>query len=305
MPKAAKQTTHTKTSRTSPIPSSKATPQNGNPTHQPKDPKTSHLYTDDNPATTIHGTGFKDAAAARRTLDLIKTRSLTYQFQTVNTMFHRASHHPAMKKSASSSSSSSGSGGNSDSQQGMKEAISIFRHWLNDTYPAAKSALRAGGFKPLLSKPLVEKYLPLILSSSFSSSSSSPSSSSFSGHYDDNDDDRDAKAFAQRYVNLAKGKRLGNVLLDDGDPTGWDWEGRRYRALCGLVPEGKEKEGGWGEGELWEDADGDGGEGEWDEGGSGGRKGKGSKKKKKVSGRHLQLIAWAWSPVGERKLMLG
>ncbi|KAI7204465.1 hypothetical protein KC340_g14738, partial [Hortaea werneckii] len=233
MPKAAKQTTHTKTSRTSPIPSSKPTPQDGTPTHQPKDPKTSHLYTDDNPATTIHGTGFKDAAAAHRTLDLIRTRSLTYQFQTVNTMFHRASHHPAMKKKPASSSSSSGSNGNS--QQGMEEAMSIFRHWLDDTYPAAKSSLRAGGFKPLLSKPLVEKYLPLILSSASSSSQLSEAGAP-------DDSDKDAKAFAQRYVHLAKGKRLGNVLLDDGDPTGLDWEGRRYRALCALVPEGKERE---------------------------------------------------------------
>ncbi|KAI7152051.1 hypothetical protein KC349_g9169 [Hortaea werneckii] len=300
MPKAAKQTTHTKTSRTTPIPSSKPTPQNEKPTHKPKDPKTSHLYTDDNPATTIHGTGFKDAATAHHTLDLIKNRSLTYQFQTVNTMFHRASHHPAMKKT-STSSSSSGSGGNSSSQQGMKEAMSIFRHWLDDTYPAAKSALRAGGFKPLLSKPLVEKYLPLILSSSSSSSSSS-------GHHnDDNDDDNDAKTFVQRYINLAKGKRLGNVLLDDADPTGLDWEGRRYRALCGLVPEGKEKEDGWGEGELWEDDDDDegreGGVDEGVEGVGGGKKGK-EGKRKRVSGRHLRLIAWAWSPVGERKLML-
>ncbi|KAI7348625.1 hypothetical protein KC354_g13531 [Hortaea werneckii] len=300
MPKAAKQTTHTKISRTSPIPCSKPTPQNGKPTHQPKDPTKSHLYTDDNPSTTIHGTGFKDAATAHHTLDLIKNRSLTYQFQTVNTMFHRASHHPAMKKT---STSSTGSGGNS--QQGMKEAMAIFRHWLDETYPAAKSALRAGGFKPLLSKPLVEKYLPLILSSASSSSSSPSSGAAGAGapnDDDDNDNDNDAKVFAQRYINLAKGKRLGNVLLDDGDPTGLDWEGRRYRALCELVPEGKEKEGGWGVGELWEDGDGDGGEGEGDgdEGGEGGKKGK----KKKVSDRHLQLIAWAWSPVGERKLTM-
>ncbi|KAI7553207.1 hypothetical protein KC331_g1380, partial [Hortaea werneckii] len=240
MPKAAKQTTHTKTSRTSPIPSSKPTPQNGKPTHQPKDPTKSHLYTDDNPSTTIHGTGFKDAATAHHTLDLIKNRSLTYQFQTVNTMFHRASHHPAMKKTSTSSSDSNG-----NSQQGMKEAMAIFRHWLDETYPAAKSALRAGGFKPLLSKPLVEKYLPLILSSASSSSSSPSSGAAGAGapnDDDDNDNDNDAKVFAQRYINLAKGKRLGNVLLDDGDPTGLDWEGRRYRALCELVPEGKEKE---------------------------------------------------------------
>lgn len=32
-----------------------------------KDPKQSHLYTDDNPETTLHGTGFKDAATADNT----------------------------------------------------------------------------------------------------------------------------------------------------------------------------------------------------------------------------------------------
>ena len=64
---------------------------------KPKDPKASHLYTDDNPSTTLHGTGFKDANTAKHTLDLIAKRSLTYQSQTVNTMYHRAKHHPAMK----------------------------------------------------------------------------------------------------------------------------------------------------------------------------------------------------------------
>lgn len=32
-----------------------------------KDPKDSHLYTDDNPETTLQGTGFKDAATADKT----------------------------------------------------------------------------------------------------------------------------------------------------------------------------------------------------------------------------------------------
>ncbi|KAI7261766.1 hypothetical protein KC345_g9667, partial [Hortaea werneckii] len=199
MPKAAKQTSRTKTSRTTPLLSSKSPPQNN--TTPRNDPKNSHLYTDDNPSTTIHGTGFKDAATAHHTLDLIKTRSLTYQFQTVNTMFHRASHHPAMKQKSTTSSSGSGSGGNS--QQGMKDAMAIFRHWLDETCPAAKSSLRAGGgFKPLLSKTSVEKFLPRILSSSSSSSGSANN---------DADADADARAFAQRYVNLPKGKRLGNV----------------------------------------------------------------------------------------------
>ncbi|GAB1732070.1 hypothetical protein NU195Hw_g8925t1 [Hortaea werneckii] len=287
MPKAAKQTTRTKTSRTNPISSSRSTPQESKSPRQPKDPKNSHLYTDDNPSTTIHGTGFKDATTAHHTLDLIQSRSLTYQFQTVNTMFHRASHHPAMKKKKKTTATSSGD--NNNSQEGMKDAMAIFRHWLDETYPAAKSSLRAGGgFKPLLSKSLVEQFLPRILSSSSSSSGL------------DDDDDADAKAFAQRYVHLPKGKRLGNVLLDDSDPTGLDWEGRRYRTLCELVPAGKEGVEGWGEGELWDDHvdAGAGGEGEGVEGDGAGAEGK-----KKVSDRHLRLIAWAWSPVGERKLM--
>ena len=70
-----------------------------------KDPKASHLYTDDNPKTTIHGTGFKDKAAAERTLDLIGQRSLIYQYQTVNTMFNRAKHHPSMRKAVEGSAS--------------------------------------------------------------------------------------------------------------------------------------------------------------------------------------------------------
>ncbi|KAI6964691.1 hypothetical protein KC321_g10527 [Hortaea werneckii] len=250
MPKAAKQTSRTKTSRTTPLSSSKPTPQNKTATPR-NDPKNSHLYTDDNPSTTIHGTGFKDATTAHHTLALIQSRSLTYQFQTVNTMFHRASHHPAMKKQqqqpAPSSSGSADGGGNS--QQGMKDAMAIFRHWLDETYPAAKSSLRAGGgFKPLLSKDLVEKFLPRILASSSSSPSGAVGPADETDA--DADADADASAFAQRYVNLPKGKRLGNVLLDDSNPTGLDWEARRYRALCELVPEGMKEEGGKGEGAL-------------------------------------------------------
>jgi hypothetical protein len=60
--------------------------------------KDSHLYTDDNPSTTLHGTGFKDAETANNTLELISKRSLTYQFQTINTLFHRARNHPSVKK---------------------------------------------------------------------------------------------------------------------------------------------------------------------------------------------------------------
>ena len=212
-----------------------------------KDPKASHLYTDDNPATTIHGTGFKDKAAAERTLDLIKDRSLIYQFQTVNTMYHRAKHHPAMKQKTE------GSAGTSD----MRAAMDIFRKWLDVTYPEARDAQRAGGFKPLLSKACVERYLQQIESSE--------------------DVEDDAKVFANKYVSLAKGKKLGNVLMDDSKPTEADLDRKRYDALDGLISSEKQSVQAWDADELWVD-------------------------KQNVTGQHLRLIAWAWSPVKEAKL---
>lgn len=220
------------------------------PTKQakPKNPKDSHLYTDDNPSTTLHGTGFKDHATAQHTLDLIKARSLTYQFQTVNTMYHRAKHHPAMRKAAP----------NAASTADMRAAMAVFREWLDVTYPAAKAGLRAGGFKPLLSKSCVENFLGRIEANA--------------------EVGTDAKEFARVYVGLAKGRRLGNVLVDEAKPGEWDWEARRYAALDGLVAEGKEAgEKAWGLSELWNDD-------------------------REAADSHLEMIAWAWSPVAESKL---
>lgn len=232
-------------------PSARASPTKPNTKVAP-DPKASHLYTDDNPATTIHGTGFKDKAAAERTLQLISGRSLIYQFQTVNTMYNRAKHHPAMKRKRNNSTEDA-----SASTSDMQAAMEIFREWLDVTYPAERSALRAGGFKPLLSKKTVEKYLPNIQASKKISA--------------------EAKQFAQLYCSLGKGKRLGNVLVDDSKPTEPDWERRRYEVLDKLVPKGKEKEDGWKMSELWTE-------------------------EKDVTEGHLELIAWAWSPVKEGKL---
>ncbi|KAK4502042.1 hypothetical protein PRZ48_007853 [Zasmidium cellare] len=205
--------------------------------------KDSHLYTDDNPSTTIHGTGFKDKAAAERTLELINKRSLIYQFQTVNTMYNRAKHHPAMKKAVE------GSAGTSD----MRAAMDVFRHWLDVTYPAERDALRAGGFKPLLSKKTVGKYLDRILEGKAV--------------------DDLGKQFAKMYCELPKGKKLGNVLVDDSKPEEADWERIRYDVLNELVPEGREES----QDESWSSKD-------------------------KVGDVHLGFIAWAWSPVPERKL---
>ena len=112
------------------------------PRRKVKDGKASHLYTDDNPSTTLHGTGFKDEATARQTLELVSKRSLVYQFQTINTMYHRAAHHKS-----------------STTNLNIQAAMKVFRSWLDNDYHEAKAAQRN---YPLLKKEVVELYLPQI-----------------------------------------------------------------------------------------------------------------------------------------------
>lgn len=211
--------------------------------------KNSHLYTDDNPSTTLHGTGFRDAETANNTISLISKRSLTYQFQTINTLYHRANNHPSIKKAKASD----------DGPEGIRDALAIFKTWLDETYPASKAALRVGGgFKPLLSKTVVAKIMPALEANKAKIGS-------------------DALEFATLYTSLPKNRRLGNVLLDDEKPGEADWEVKRYEALASIVPEDKEDSKSWEKAELW---DGEGG----------------------LSTEHLKLVAWAWSPVGDRGL---
>ncbi|KAI9669066.1 MAG: hypothetical protein M1831_000658 [Alyxoria varia] len=197
-----------------------------------KDPKASHLYTDDNPSTTLHGTGFSSFETAVDTLQLISARSLTYQHQTVNTLYHRAKGHP-------------------HKTPGIKSAIATFELWLTEKYPAEKAAQR--DFKPLLSKTMVERFLPLM-----------------------REDKVVDERFAEMYVTLPPRKRLANVLVDEKNPQGRDWEAERLAVLQELVPAGKE----FGEEDLWLKTSG----------------------VKKVSSKHLQMVAWAWSPVNESRL---
>ncbi len=60
------------------------------------------------------GTGYKNAAKARKTLKLIKDKPLTYQKQVVITLMFRAKHHP-------------------HPTEGMKNAEKIFSDWLKQT----------------------------------------------------------------------------------------------------------------------------------------------------------------------------
>lgn len=174
--------------------------------------------------------------------------------------------------------------------------MSIFRTWLDTTYPTLQTSLRAQGFNPLLSKSVVNIYLSQIQAASATTSASPPpnnknknngkNNNSKTQSDNNNDNNHIASTFAEIYTNLPKGKKLGNVLVDESQPGEADWEIRRYQALDRIVPEGmemEEEEKGKEKGRSWKEL-------LWDEEG-------------KVSEWHLSMIAWAWSPVSERKLV--
>ena len=52
------------------------------------------LYSNRHPNRTMKGTGFKDEKTAIKTIQLIRFRSQSYQFNVINTMFNRAKYHP-------------------------------------------------------------------------------------------------------------------------------------------------------------------------------------------------------------------
>lgn len=81
--------------------------------------------------------------------------------------------------------------------------------------------------------------------------------------------------FAEVYVNLEARKRLANVLVNDKEPGEPDWDKTRVDRLSELVPS---KDNSVEEDELWTE------DGE-------------------PSEYHLSLVAWAWSPVSEYKLL--
>jgi len=69
------------------------------------------LYSNRHPNRTMKGTGFKDKKTALKTIEIIRYRSPTYQFNVINTMFNRAKYHPHQTKE-------------------MQDAMKIFADWL-------------------------------------------------------------------------------------------------------------------------------------------------------------------------------
>jgi len=69
------------------------------------------LYSNLHPNRTMKGTGFKDKKTAIKTIELIRYRSSTYQFNVINTMYNRAKFHPHQTSE-------------------MCDAMEIFAKWL-------------------------------------------------------------------------------------------------------------------------------------------------------------------------------
>ncbi|CAJ2499927.1 Uu.00g027800.m01.CDS01 [Anthostomella pinea] len=87
-----------------------------------------------------------------------------------------------------------------------------------------------------------------------------------------------AREFADFYPALKSRARLSAQLVDPDDIDQGDWETVRYEQLAKLLPPGKEDPRTWGAGELWDD-----------EGAP--------------TREHLELLAWAWSPLPMRTVI--
>ena len=75
--------------------------------------KNSELYSNLHPSKSLKGTGYKNKKSAIDTIELIKKRSLKYQFDVINTMYNRAKYHKNKTKD-------------------MEEAMKIFSKWLKN-----------------------------------------------------------------------------------------------------------------------------------------------------------------------------
>ena len=69
------------------------------------------LYSNRHPNRTMKGTGFKDKKTALKTIEIIRYRSPTYQFNVINTMYNRAKYHPHQTSE-------------------MRDAMKVFSQWL-------------------------------------------------------------------------------------------------------------------------------------------------------------------------------
>jgi hypothetical protein len=77
------------------------------------------LFTDKYPEYTVKGTGFQDKAKAKKTIEMMKNRDITYQFQVINTMYNRGLQVIKRTKDV-------------QKKKQLKEATKEFKKWLDN-----------------------------------------------------------------------------------------------------------------------------------------------------------------------------
>jgi hypothetical protein len=97
------------------------------------------LYNDLHPTKSLKNTGFKNKETALRTIELVKKRSIRYQFDVINTMCNRAKYHPNKTKD-------------------MEDAIEIFSKWLKNYQKIKK---KEEELYPWLSIGKINKFIEL------------------------------------------------------------------------------------------------------------------------------------------------
>ncbi|KAK7949089.1 uncharacterized protein PG986_009975 [Apiospora aurea] len=181
------------------------------------------------------GAGFKDAATAHRTLDLIAHRSLLYQHQLVRTYIARAQTHSHAATSP-----------------GMAAAAAVFEAWQTSTLPFLRSQLRCrlgignGGGGGGSSGGEIEAEMNHA-ASVWGAANTDPPFWAVGG-------ERGAGAFMRDYLASSPRAKLGNMVLGPtaGTAREEDWETVRYGALDGMIPGDRETVEGWRKEELWE-----------------------------------------------------
>jgi hypothetical protein len=115
------------------------------------------LFGSETTETTFQGAGFKDKEKALETLQLLEGRDITFQFQVINSMFHRAKVIHKRTKDP-------------EKLRNLSEAIETFENWLNDyrSHSRAKENLTylpldvVEAFQPLADRYGVKTELPSV-----------------------------------------------------------------------------------------------------------------------------------------------
>jgi len=94
------------------------------------------LFTDDNPATTIHGYGFNTPARVKHTLDDLAMRDIGYQFQVVNTMLQRGQQ--VLRRTH-----------NPDNLKHIRIGLRLYEDWIKDYHRRNRFATENNPYLPL------------------------------------------------------------------------------------------------------------------------------------------------------------